>query len=26
LRRFDNKSDWRALPLAEHEKLAARAR
>jgi beta-N-acetylhexosaminidase len=26
LRRFDNKSDWRSLPLAEHEKLAARAR
>jgi beta-N-acetylhexosaminidase len=26
LRRFDKKSDWRALPLAEHEKLAARAR
>jgi beta-N-acetylhexosaminidase len=26
LRRFDNKSDWRALPLGEHEKLAARAR
>jgi beta-N-acetylhexosaminidase len=26
LRPFDNKSDWHALPLAEHEKLAARAR
>jgi beta-N-acetylhexosaminidase len=26
LRPSDNKSDWRALPLAEHEKLAARAR
>jgi beta-N-acetylhexosaminidase len=26
LRRPDAKSDWRALPLAEHEKLAARAR
>ena len=26
LRRFDATSDWRALPLAEHEELAARAR
>lgn len=26
LRTFDEKSDWRSLPLAEHEKLAARAR
>jgi beta-N-acetylhexosaminidase len=25
LRRFDATSDWRALPLAEHGKLAARA-
>ena len=26
LRRFDATVDWRALPLAEHERLAARAR
>jgi beta-N-acetylhexosaminidase len=26
LRRFDGTSDWRALPLDEHERLAARAR